>query len=169
MKTNFPKALALVLQSEGGYSNNPNDPGGPTMKGVTQVTYNAHRARNGLALQTVQLISGAEISDIYKSEYWDALNADNLPNGVDYETFDFGVNSGIHRAATLLQSILGVTADGAIGPATIAAARVDTPAVIQRLEGARVAFQQHLATWGVFGRGWSNRDTSVENAAEQMA
>jgi lysozyme family protein len=169
MKTNYLKALALVLQVEKGFVDNPRDRGGPTNKGVTQAVYNAYRARKGLQLQSVKLIADSEVSDIYKSEYWDAVNGDNLPNGVDYEVFDFGVNSGVHRAAVMLQAILGVSQDGAIGPATIAAARLNPATTIHKLEGARLAFQQRLATWGTFGRGWQSRDVAVESAAEAMA
>lgn len=168
MKTNFAPALIAVLKSEGGFVDNPRDPGGPTNKGITQAVYNAYRARLAQPLQTVKLITDSEVAGIYKSNYWDALNGDNLPSGVDYAVFDFGVNSGVHRAAVLLQTVLGVVQDGAIGPATIAAARLDRAGTIHRLTGARLAFQQHLGTWGTFGRGWAARDASVEAMAEAM-
>ena len=71
----------------------------------------------------VWLAPQKEIEAIYRQKYWDALRCDELPAGVDYAVFDYGVNSGIRRAAKVLQRLIGVDVDGEIGPNTIAAAK----------------------------------------------
>ena len=62
-----------------------------------------------------------EAKRIYRAKYWDAQRCDELPAGVDYAVFDYGVNSGIGRSKKVLQRVVGVTADGVLGPATMRA------------------------------------------------
>jgi len=84
--------------------------------------------------------------------------------------FDYGVNSGVARAAKALQRLVSVEADGAIGPATLAAvARRDPVALIAALCDERLAFLKSLKTWAAFGNGWSRRVADVRAAALQMA
>jgi lysozyme family protein len=169
MHDNFREALKAVLVHEGGFANNPKDPGGATMKGVTQRVYDAYRANLGRTKQSVALISTAEIEAIYRLQYWNAVKGDDLPSGLDYCVFDFAVNSGPSRAATYLQDALGVIADGQIGLATIAAANVcDVPKVINRIMTARLAFMKRIkhpttkaSLWTTFGKGWQARVDSV--------
>ena len=98
------------------------------------------------------------------------MRCDELPAGVDYATFDYGVNSGISRAAKVLQRLLGVEADGEIGPNTLAAAAHSDPAkVIGQMCDERLAFLQGLKTWKVFGSGWGRRVREVHIAALVMA
>lgn len=170
MKSNFPASLAEVLKHEGGWSNHPQDPGGATMRGVTQRVYDAYRARNRLSARSVRNITDAELHDIYKAQYWDAVRADDLPSGIDFAVFDFAVNSGPVRAAKYLQMVLGVTADGAIGQVTLKAAAEAMPRiVIVDLCDKRLAFLKNLSTWKTFGKGWSSRVAGVRAKALQMA
>lgn len=158
MKANFPIALPWTLAHEGGWSNHPKDPGGATMRGVTQRVYTAYRERVGKPNQSVRFIEPAEILDIYKAQYWDALRCDDLPTGVDYAVFDFGVNSGVSRAAKYLQRILGVKQDGVIGEMSIKAANMADPGfIVDKLCEDRMAFLRRLKTWKTFGRGWTRR------------
>jgi len=112
MKSNYQTALAAVLKHEGGYANHPRDPGGATMKGVTQRVYDAFRRNKSLPTRLVRDIADDELQAIYRRQYWDATSCDDLPSGVDYAVFDFAVNSGVSRAATYLQTVLGVGVDG---------------------------------------------------------
>jgi hypothetical protein len=108
--------------------------------------------------------------DIYRSKYWDAMRCDDLPAGVDYAVFDYGVNSGIARAAKVLQRFVGANVDGEIGPDTIAAtAPADAAELINQICDERLAFLQSLRTWGVFGNGWGRRVREVRAAAVSMA
>lgn len=165
---NFPKCLAYVLQEEGGYVNNPRDPGGATNKGVTQTVYNQYRAGLHQQPQSVKLISDAEVADIYRRNYWNAVNGDALPSGVDYAAFDFAVNSGVNRAARFLQTCAGVAEDGRIGPKTIAAIH-DGKSVAVALCDKREAFMRSLSTFDTFGRGWIARVERVKARSQEMA
>ncbi len=170
MQGNFRKALTAVLVHEGGFVNDPQDPGGATNKGVTQAVYDNYRKWNKLPVQSVKHISIGEMENIYKREYWDRVKGDSLPSGVDYCVFDFAVNSGVSRASKYLQRAVGVTADGNIGPATISAAtRRPSVEVIEEICERRQAFLESLATFKRFGKGWTRRVVGVEAMARGMA
>lgn len=168
MKSSYTLSLKRVLKHEGGYVNHPSDPGGATNKGIIQRTYNAWRRAKGLPLRSVKLITDDEVAAIYKSSYWDKIKGDDLPVGVDYAVFDFAVNSGPARAAKFLQRLTGVTADGVIGPATVAAATAKQFGLVDRLCDERMRFLQTLPHWRVFGKGWSSRVTEVRTVAKSM-
>ena len=159
MKENFPQALKQVLKYEGGKVDDPRDPGGRTAYGVTQDTYNAWRKKQGLPNADVFTISQADVAAIYRQEYWDSIRGDDLPSGVDFAVFDFAVNSGVSRAAKTLQSVVGVTQDGQIGPATLQAARAYVGLAVTN---KRLAFMQSLSIWSTFGKGWSARIADVK-------
>lgn len=169
-KCNFHPSLAAVLVSEGGYVNNPKDPGGATNKGVTQLVYDDWRTRLNLPKQSVRLLSDAEVEAIYKERYWDACRCDDLPDGLDYCVFDFAVNSGPTRAARYLQRAAGVAEDGKIGPMTLGAvATKGALRMIAELCQARLNFLEKLPTFRTFGRGWSRRVSQVQLKAAEMA
>jgi lysozyme family protein len=169
MDRNFARALALVLKSEGGWSDNPADPGGATMKGVTLANFRRY-VKPGATKADLRAISDDQVATVYRRFYWDAVAGAELPHGVDYAVFDFAVNSGPGRAAKYLQAVAGATQDGRIGPATLRAVRA-TPAgvVIDQLCDARLAFLGRLSTWPTFGRGWSDRVKSVRAQALVMS
>lgn len=155
---NFDVALRYVLGHEGGYVNHPKDPGGATNKGVTQAVYDNWRSRQGLAKQSVRKIADAEVSAIYKRQYWDVVGADDLPGGVDYAVFDFAVNSGPARAARYLQKCVGAKRDGLVGSETIAkSSERDEVDLIDQLCQERLKFVRGLKTYKTFGRGWERR------------
>jgi len=166
----FPRAYALLRVHEGGYSNHPDDPGGATMKGVTQRTYDAHRDRRGLPRKSVAEISNAELEAIYRGQYWNAVKADDLPDGLAYCVFDAAVNSGPGRAARWLQQEVGARVDGVVGSETIAAARQkDARRIIDRYCDRRLAFMKRLAHWPTFKNGWSRRVSEVRAQSLEWA
>lgn len=168
--SSFDEALKRVLVHEGGYVNHPKDPGGATNKGVTQRVYDGYRARMKLPRQSVRSIKDVEVADIYRVQYWDAIRGDDLPRGIDYCTFDAAVNSGVAQGAKWLQRALGVKADGAVGEATLEAARkAIAPAVINKACDLRMTMLRGLETWGTFGTGWSRRVTDVRKVSLDMA
>jgi lysozyme family protein len=160
MKENYAQALKQVLKYEGGYVDHPKDPGGPTNKGITQAVYDAWRKKSGLPVQSVRSINDSEVAAIYRQEYWDRISGDLLPSGVDFAVFDFAVNSGVSRAAKYLQTVVGVTQDGQIGPATIQATKAY---VAMAVTNKRLSFMQGLSIWSTFGKGWSARIADVKN------
>lgn len=168
MDRNFAKSLALVLKSEGGWSDNPADPGGATMKGVTLANFRRY-VKADASKADLKQITDEQVATVYRRFYWDAVTGAELPAGIDYAVFDFAVNSGPCRAAKYLQMVVGVAQDGQIGPATLQAlkARPDT-AIINSLCDLRLAFLKRLPTWGTFGKGWSDRVRSVRFAALLM-
>ena len=169
MKDNFEACLAHVLHSEGGWADNPSDPGGATMKGITIGTYRAWKGRN-VTKAELRAISDAEVGALYRKNYWDAVRGDDLPRGLDLVAFDAAVNSGVSRGAKWLQTALGVPADGKVGPKTIAAANAaHKDAVIDRACDLRLGFLRQLGTWKTFGKGWTRRVESVRDAASKMA
>ena len=170
MRDNYLKALSLVLKHEGGYVNDPQDPGGATNKGITQKTYDAWRVRETLSKRSVRLINFWEITEIYRKQYWDKIKGDDLPLGVDYCVFDFAVNSGTDRAAKYLQRAVGAVEDGQIGPNTLAkvASRPDD-IVIDFVCDERLAFMKRQPTWEHFKNGWSERVKEVRANAKEMA
>lgn len=168
MRGNFEACLKETLSHEGGWSDHKDDPGGATMKGVTLDTY--RRWRPGATKAQLRAITDAEVAAIYRKDYWDAVNADDLPAGLDLVAFDGAVNSGPSRGAKWLQAGVGAKQDGKVGPATIAAARAcDTRTAVNRACDARLAFLKTLGTWPTFGEGWSRRVASVRSTALAMA
>jgi len=161
VKENFEIALKLVLLHEGGYVNIKSDPGGPTMRGVTQRVYDAYRDASGLVRQPVKQISAHEIADVYKRQYWDAVRGNELPAGLDYAVFDYAVNSGVNRAIKDLQRVFNLNmVDGIIGLGTIAAIKSSPVPVEDQITAycnRRLNFMKALKTWKVFGKGWTRR------------
>lgn len=161
MRQNFEACLSEVLRYEGGYVHNPRDPGGETNLGISKRTYPRENIR-GMTRDRAAMI--------YRRDFWDAVRGDDLPAGLDLVAFDAAVNSGQIRSAKWLQTALGVSQDGHIGPVTVAKANAADPATaIGRACDARMAFLRRLATWDDFGRGWTRRVDAVRAAALAMA
>ena len=120
-RTRFQDALNFVMRWEGGLADHPNDPGGRTMKGVTQRTYDRWRADNGLPMRDVAQIEDAELEAIYEDGYWSRGRCDRLRAQLDLVQFDTGVNMGPNRAIKILQTSVGASPDGQFGPRTEAA------------------------------------------------
>lgn len=167
--SNFTTCLKLVLGHEGGWSSHPKDPGGDTMMGVTQATYDSYRRSKGRPPRSVRYIADSEVKDIYRSRYWMKVKGDELPAGIDYSTFDAGVNSGPARGVKWLQKAVGAVQDGIAGPETISKARnSDHRKTIVSMCAARMGFLRGLSHWSAFGKGWSRRVAEVEASAVAM-
>jgi len=166
---NREPSISITLGHEGGYSNHPSDPGGPTKFGITIADYRRHVMPNATAAD-VRAMRLDEAKAIYRAKYWAALRCDELPAGLDYAVFDYGVNSGVGRARKVLQRLLGIADDDRIGDAMLAAAhRHDVRDLIVRLCEERLAFLKRLKAWPVFGAGWRRRVAEVRAAALAMA
>lgn len=164
----FDRAVSLVLLHEGGFVNHPRDPGGATNFGITRETLSRARGRPA-SVEDVRRLTRAEAVSIYRRLYWEAVRADELAPGLAFALFDLAVNSGPARAVRMLQQVLGVAADGVLGPLTLASAQAANPAeTIRRLTRARLGFLARLTSWPVFGRGWRRRVLSVEQEALRL-
>ena len=162
----FHRALNVTWDVEGGYSNHPSDPGGPTNYGITQGTYDLYRTRKGLPKRSVAGISRDEAEDIYFTMFWQAVQGDRLPDGLDLAVYDFAVHSGPPRAIEELQRALGVKVDGDFGPVTYKAVLSAHPSdVIVRLKANRLAYMRTRPNWSTFAQGWTARVDRVTNTA----
>lgn len=169
MKSNFANSLAFTLKYEGGYSSNRKDPGNwtsgkvgvGTLKG-TKYGIAAHSYPN-LDIKNVTL---DDVKPIYEKNYWQPIQGDSLPLGIDLATFDSGVMSGPSRGAKWLQVALGVKQDGIIGPNTLAKARVaNARDIVKKICAKRTGFVQSLKTFVTFGKGWLARIAACEAQA----
>ena len=164
----FAACLPIILQSEGGYSNNPKDPGGPTNLGVTQRTL-SNWLGHPATIADVQALTPETVAPIYHAWYWAPSGCAFCPAGVDLMVFDTAVNSGAGRAVKMLQTALGVMADGAVGPNTQAAAKTcDAVAVINKYAAEHEAYYRSLPTFATFGHGWLDRLARTQKTALGM-
>lgn len=145
----FDQAFESVIGHEGGYVNNPSDPGGETKYGISK------RAYPNLDIKNLTL---AQAKQIYLRDYWSKLRLDLLPPNIRFDMFDTGVNSGLSVAVKLLQRAAKVVDDGVLGPATITAANAVDPQLLdKRFSGYRLQFIADLPKWPDFGKGWVRR------------
>ena len=164
---NYSKCLELILHHEGGYVNHPKDPGGETNLGVTKRVYEEWGGTKDMVDLTVE-----DVAPIYEKNYWGRTKCDDLPSGLDLCVFDFAVNAGPGRAAKYLQSMIGTTVDGGIGPNTLRAVgnyveEVGLQAAIENYQANRQRYYEKLSTFETFGRGWTRRVD--ETTAEAIA
>lgn len=167
---NFDEALARLLAHEGGYTNHPDDPGGPTNFGITIADYRRYVKANARAAD-VKAMTVDEAKAIYRAKYWDAQRCDELPAGVDYAVFDYGVNSGIGRSGKVLRRQLSLpdTTHKISDDVIAAARRADAKVLVAAICDERLRFLKALKTWPVFGKGWGRRVAEVKSAALAMA
>jgi len=168
MNTNWKRSFELMLQSEGGFVNHPSDLGGMTNLGVTKATWENWMGRESDEAE-MRGLTAEKVEPLYKKKYWDAVRGDELKVGIDYLMFDFAVNACAGRAIKTLQTSIGVAADGAFGPVTMAAMKSYEPVkLIERFSQAKEDFYQSLSTFDVFGKGWLNRVAKVKAEALKM-
>ena len=170
MQSIFETCLSLLLAHEGGYTNHPSDPGGPTNFGITIEDYRRYVKVNATAAD-VRRMKLDEAKIIYREKYWDSQRCDEVPVGVNYALFDYGVNSGTGRSGKVLRRMLGLPDDSrTVTDAVIATARATDPKVlIAAICDERLRFLQALKTWPVFGAGWGRRVADVKSTALKMA
>jgi lysozyme family protein len=152
--SNREAAISKTLSYEGGYTNHPSDPGGPTNWGITIKDARMYWAPNATAEDIKAMPKGIAI-DIYRQKYWAKMDCDARPAGVDFVDFDLGVNSGTGRTAQFRK---------ALDPLSL------TPVdYVKKHSAKRLSFLQGLRTWGVFGKGWGRRVADVEAFGVRMA
>lgn len=152
MIDNRERSIKKTLTYEGGYTNHPRDPGGPTNWGIT-IADARHYWKPDATAADVKAMPISVAVDIYRQHYWTPASADALPAGVDLVVFDFGVNSGVSRALKYLKCCKATAA----------------VALVKEYCAKRLSFLHALSTYSVFGGGWSRRVADVEATGVKMA
>jgi len=175
MKDNFESSLVLVLKSEGGFTTDTHDNGnklpdgraGSTNLGVTQANWEAF-VGHPVTWDNMKALSAETVAPFYKRKYWDVAHCDELPQGLDYLVFDFAVNAGAGRSIKTLQTAIGVTADGSLGPLSLSAINnLEPKLLIERFTDAKEKFYKALNN-PKYEKGWLARVATVEKSALSM-
>lgn len=134
----FTKAFELMIANEGGYVNDPSDPGGETYKGVARkmqskwagwTTIDMLKRQTGFPANLDKDIDLQEsVKDFYQVNFWDKIKGDQISDqAIANSIFDFGVNAGTGTSSILAQMVIGAKADGVIGPQSVAAINAFNP------------------------------------------
>lgn len=145
----FEVAINRLLSHEGGYVWHKDDPGGETNWGISKRAY---------PKVNIKALTRDEAAAIYRRDYWNAVNGDELPAAVSFQAFDVAVNHGVGQAIRWLQRAAGVADDGHLGPVSLAAIKAaNANDLVLLFLAIRLEFYANLSTFSTFGRGWTNR------------
>lgn len=146
---NFDQAFEKLIGHEGGYADNPKDPGGETKYGISKRSYPNENIK-GMTLERAK--------QIYMHDFWAPAGCDSLPDAIRFDVFDTAVNSGVRTAIRLLQRACEAHDDGILGPLTLQALQsIPAARLLARYNAHRLRFMTDLPTWGDFSRGWARR------------
>lgn len=149
MRLSWDEVFDRLIGHEGGYTNDPHDPGGETKWGICKREYPHLDIPN---------LTREEAKEIFYRDFWCKIHANELPIPVAFQLFDFAVNSGVGTAIRYFQRSLGVADDGYWGPFSQEA--VDNTHVtdmIMCLNAERLEFMTKLKNWPYHGKGWTRR------------
>jgi len=176
-RANQHDCYEFTMEQEGGYSTDPDDPGNwtgckpgvgelkGTYKGISACAYPDLDIKN---------LTNFQVYKIYDRDYWDKVEGDQLPMGVDLCTWDSAVNCGPSKGVEWLQCAMGMpadTIDGAMGPQTLGYVEKidDEDEIIDSICDQRMEYYRSLSTWPKYGEGWSNRVAAMRDLAHAMA
>jgi len=143
----FDQAFTRLLGHEGGYVNNPDDPGGETNWGISKRSYPHLDIKN---------LTREQAMTIYYQDFWGLLG--DADGALKFQLFDFAVNSGVSTAIRKLQLVVGVADDGHWGPMSKAAlGAMSLNDVLMLLNAERLDFMTRLKNWPDASRGWARR------------
>lgn len=166
----FQGAVEFTLTQEGGWADDPADPGGATMHGITLAVFRAWRHDPAMQPGELRDIQMSEVEAIYRALYWNPIAGASLPPGLGLSVFDTAVNLGVRRSTMLLQAAIGVTQDGAVGPITISEAiRAISDTLLSAFTSEREAFYRRCAEFRQFGEGWLRRSAACLLTARRVA
>jgi lysozyme family protein len=145
----FDISINRLLGNEGGYVNDPADPGGETNWGISKRSY---------PNVNIKALTRDGAVAIYRADFWNRINADALPALLQFQALDFAVNCGIETAVRKVQAAAGVADDGHWGPVTRAAVAAMPPvALVLRFFAEELDYRRKLSGWPRFGAGWTAR------------
>lgn len=169
MQGNFKECLDLVLKSEGGFVDHPQDPGGMTNLGITRKSLEEWLGHD-VDEKFMRKLTPEMAAPFYEQKYWRPCYGEVLPRGLDFVVFSMGVNAGPGRSVKLLQQSIGCVPDGIIGLRTrglISDSNIAT--LIAKFSETRREYYRALKTFPVFGKGWLARVDREESEALNMA
>ena len=171
----FDKCLKIVLIHEGGYSDDPDDPGGTTNYGISLRFLKSVGLELGdvdddgdIDADDIRKMDIASASKLYKKFFWDKMNLNLLSTDLlILHLFDMGVNAGNSTAIKILQRILNVTVDGVLWKETLGALlKADQNEVISKYIQARYAYYDAIVVKNPklkkYIKGWYNRVSSTK-------
>lgn len=163
-------AISNILLHEGGYTNDPRDPGGPTNWGITIADARMYWKPGATAADVKAMPKSVAIA-IYQQKYWARMRCDELRGGVDYAIADYGVNSGVGRAGKVLRRLMKLPDNtSAFSDELIrTAAGKDPHELVNAICDERMHFLRGLSTFDHFGKGWSRRVAEVRAFAITLA
>lgn len=148
----FDEAFDRLIGNEGGYVNDPRDPGGETNWGITKRVAMAHGYMGAM-----QSMTRDQAKKIYLTSYWNVIGPDVHP-AIKFQVFDFAVNAGVETAIRKLQAAVNVATDGRWGPISAAALKaMSIDVVLMRFAAVRLQYYTSLSHWPDFGKGWARR------------
>lgn len=178
---NFDLYFPKLLKHEGGYVNDPVDPGGATNKGITLNTFKKYaKPQLGVepTLENLKKLTDAQAKKIYNIIYWAPACGDEINHQLTAEIMiDFGINAGTGRAVKKMQQLLiqmgftKVKADGVCGPVTYTAINAaDTLKLYMDYKQARKGYYTSLVAQRPelkkFLKGWLNRVNSFPDISK---
>lgn len=170
LRARYPASYAFTKDFEGGYVNDPDDPGGCTNAGITIGTLQAWRGDSvKVTCADVAALSEPEIGLIYATNYWAPVWGNRLPVGINCQVWDLGVNAGPSRAIKILQGLVDETQDGIMGPKTLAATEdADQDDLLVRYHAARQEYYESLSTFSKYGDGWTRRNDECLTLSQEL-
>ncbi len=149
MSVKFLTAINRVLGHEGGYVNDPADPGGETKWGISKRSY---------PNVSISELTRNQAIAIYYRDFWLKAHCEELSEGAGYQLMDSAVNSGISQSIRFVQRAVGVGDDGVFGPVTLEALRkISKTDFIMLFLAERLEFMTKLRNWPNHGKGWARR------------
>lgn len=168
----FERAIAFVINEEGGYVNDPKDPGGATRWGVS---IRAHKEDIGdldhdgdIDAEDVRILPLDQAKAIYHEQYWTAIRGDELPGSLALAMLDTAVNCGTRRAIILLQRSVAAVVDGEFGPDTLRRVLKHSDLAATNLLANRLAYYKTLSSYGRYGKGWRARVARLGDLVKQL-
>lgn len=174
LRARYPACYQFVKDYEGGYVNDPNDPGGCTNMGITINTLKTWRGDPSLTCEDVKSLGEPEVGLIYASSYWAPVWGNQLPVGLNLQVFDFGVNAGPYRSISKLQALVGTDVDGIMGPNTLEATDNycddhGVSEVIDAYSQIRQDYYESLSNFSIYGNGWTARNEACCQLGKDLA
>lgn len=156
---NFDQAFEILIGHEGGYVNDPNDPGGETKYGISKRAYPG---------EDIRAMTEERAKMLYKRDYWGPSGADSLPDAIKFDVFDTAVNAGVKTAIRMLQRAVREIEDGILGPRTLQAANSFGGDKLRlRFSAVRRLHWASLTSWKNFGKGWTIRQANNDLREDQ--